>query len=61
METTFDLQCPFCGETIVLDFYPEDGKHQEMITDCEVCCQPIQFDVRFDRDGEASITAERAQ
>jgi sarcosine oxidase delta subunit len=60
-QSEFEVQCPFCGETINLEFYQEEGEAQEMVIDCEVCCNPIQYNVKFDRDGDATITAERAQ
>jgi len=61
METDFEVQCPFCGEVIWMEFYPEDGSEQETVVDCEVCCNPIQYSVKFGRDGEARVSAERAQ
>lgn len=61
MESDFEVQCPFCGEIIWIEFYPEEGEEQEMVIDCEVCCNPIQYSVKFDRDGHASVRADRAQ
>lgn len=61
MESEFQVQCPFCGEIIWMEFYPEDGSSQETVIDCEVCCNPIQYSVEFLRDGEIRISAERAQ
>lgn len=34
METDFSLDCPYCGESIWMEFYPEDGEQQEAIVDC---------------------------
>lgn len=60
METHFSVQCPFCGEYIWMEFYPEEGLQQEMVVDCEVCCNPILYTVNF--KGEmARVTADRAQ
>ena len=50
METDFPVQCPYCGEHIWMEFYPEDGTQQEMIIDCEVCCHPILYRVTFKGD-----------
>ncbi len=61
METNFQVQCPFCGEIIWMEFYPEDGNSQDTVVDCEVCCNPIQYTVKFDRGGNATVSAERAQ
>ena len=60
METNFLVQCPYCGEQIWMEFYPEDGNQQEMVTDCEVCCNPILYFVTFKGD-EARVRVERAQ
>ncbi|MCB9091464.1 MAG: CPXCG motif-containing cysteine-rich protein [Halobacteriovoraceae bacterium] len=47
METDFQIQCPYCGEFIWMEFYPEDGLKQDTIIDCEVCCRPISLTVQF--------------
>ena len=60
METNFKVVCPYCGEHIWMEFYPEDGDEQEMITDCEVCCNPILYTVTF-RGEKGRVRAERAQ
>ena len=61
MESDFEVQCPYCGELIWMEFYPEEGNTQEMIVDCEVCCNPILYSVRFSSDGSAQVRTERAQ
>ena len=60
METNFNLQCPYCGEYIWMEFYPEDGNKQEMVIDCEVCCNPILYVVNFKAD-DIDLRVERAQ
>lgn len=60
METDFQVQCPFCGELIWMEFYPEDGEEQEMVVDCEVCCNPILYSVTF-RGERSRLRVERAQ
>ena len=54
----FEFQCPYCGETIWMEFYPEDGASQDTIVDCEVCCQPIHYQVQF-RNGDAQVSVNR--
>lgn len=61
MESDFEVQCPYCGELIWMEFYPEEGNTQEMIVDCEVCCNPILYSVQFSSDGSAQVRTERAQ
>lgn len=60
METNFSVQCPYCGENIWMEFYPEDGINQEMVIDCEVCCNPILYAVTFKGD-YPRVTVERDQ
>jgi hypothetical protein len=60
METNFSVQCPYCGEQIWMEFYPEEGSDQEMIVDCEVCCNPVLYKVTF-KGGEPRVRVERAQ
>lgn len=45
-----DISCPYCGEAITVLI---DGSvpHQEYIEDCQVCCRPIEFDVKVNYDG----------
>ena len=42
-----EFNCPHCFETNVFDFYPEDGRDQDTILDCEVCCKPVEVHVNF--------------
>jgi hypothetical protein len=60
METDFSVQCPFCGEDIWMEFYPEDGEDQEMVVDCEVCCNPILYRISF-RGQNTRLRVDRAQ
>lgn len=48
------MTCPYCGESIdiLLDLSVPD---QEYIEDCQVCCQPIVFDVSLDGDDAVSV------
>mgnify|MGYP000390954614 FL=1 len=43
------VQCPYCGEPIVLQVDDSAGE-QEYIEYCSVCCRPIE--VRLCRDGD---------
>lgn len=60
MESEFQVLCPYCFEPIWQEFFYEDGKTQECIIDCEVCCRPIQFRVQFNSEGEAQVEGLRA-
>jgi len=51
-----DIQCPYCGEWIgiVVDASVDQ---QSYVEDCQVCCRPIQLDVRIDEDGSPDVRA----
>lgn len=40
LETTAEVTCPHCGETILL-FLDLSVESQSYIEDCSVCCQPM--------------------
>ena len=48
--------CPNCGEPGELFVDPGGGTIQEYVEDCEVCCQPWLVRVRFDQEGQASVS-----
>ena len=57
LETTAEVTCPYCGETItlLLDLSVEE---QSYIEDCSVCCQPMNVSYRVE-DGElAAVSVE---
>jgi hypothetical protein len=41
------FQCPYCWEEISMILDPFDGR-QLYVEDCEVCCNPIEIDYRFE-------------
>ncbi len=53
------VQCPYCGEGFdtLVDLSSGAARY---IEDCQVCCQPIQFDLEVDHDGRlVALTASR--
>ena len=59
LETTAEVMCPYCGETITL-LVDLSVESQSYIEDCSVCCQPIAVSYTAE-DGELSgISAESA-
>lgn len=48
------VQCPFCGEVIEI-LIDCSVPYQNYIEDCQVCCQPINFDVTVNTESEPSI------
>ena len=50
--------CPFCGEPTEVSVDDEAGK-QTFIQDCDVCCNPIQLEIRRDEWGDPEVRVER--
>jgi hypothetical protein len=46
MEEHF-FQCPYCWEDISVLLDPSAGR-QEIIEDCEVCCNPLEIHAEFE-------------
>lgn len=55
LETTADVSCPYCGETITL-FLDLSIEEQSYIEDCSVCCQPMTVSYTV-QDGELASIA----
>lgn len=53
-----NVDCPYCGEQFVT-LVDTSGGASEYIEDCVVCCQPIEFDLYFDSDGEPRLSVRR--
>jgi len=47
--------CPRCAETNYVAVDPSGGRRQRFIEDCPVCCNPIDFVVTFDFEGDAIV------
>ncbi|HMN45026.1 MAG TPA: CPXCG motif-containing cysteine-rich protein [Povalibacter sp.] len=59
LETSVEVSCPNCGETILL-FLDLSVESQSYIEDCSVCCQPMTVSYSA-QDGElADISIESA-
>ncbi|MRT16883.1 CPXCG motif-containing cysteine-rich protein [Vitellibacter sp. q18] len=41
------FQCPHCWEEISM-LLDASVPHQKYIEDCEICCNPIEIEVRFE-------------
>lgn len=50
--------CSACGEEIVIPIDLSQGRDQEYVEDCPVCCRPHLIRVRVEEDGEAHAWAE---
>ena len=55
MLPSFEIQCPYCGETIEI-LVDDSAGEQRYIEDCQVCCRPITIAVEFDDGGDPSVS-----
>ena len=59
LETTAEVSCPYCGETITL-FLDLSIEEQSYIEDCSVCCQPMTVSYTAAGGELASISVDTA-
>ena len=53
-----EVQCPYCGEFVLIGLDPDGGPVSEYVEDCEVCCRPWQVRVEYTSAGHASVLLE---
>lgn len=58
MLDTVEVGCPYCGESLELLVDASAGD-QQYTEDCQVCCQPMVVQVRFDEAGQPEAGAFR--
>lgn len=51
------FQCPYCWETISM-LLDTSVRKQSYIEDCEVCCNPMQLQVEFDKQNLQNFSVE---
>lgn len=56
--TFHEVQCPYCGECFETAVDASAGA-SSYIEDCQICCQPIEFETRLDRSGAVAGLAVR--
>lgn len=52
LQDEVEVECPYCGELIVL-LVDDSAGAQDYVEDCQVCCRPINVKV-VDYDGQRS-------
>ena len=57
-ETSAEVTCPYCGETVEINLDPGGGSEQEYVEDCQVCCRPWSLRVTYAEDGAANVEVE---
>lgn len=53
--------CNSCGEEIVVPIDFSQGRHQEYVEDCPVCCNPNVINVEVDEDGLTQVWSRSEQ
>lgn len=59
LESDQEFNCPYCAELITVRVDKTGGSRQFFITDCEVCCRPIQIEAQLDDEGAVYLVAKR--
>jgi len=54
LQDEIEIECPYCGERIVLLVDGSAGA-QEYVEDCQVCCRPINLSVTVDEEGVPQV------
>ena len=55
MQTSESIQCPFCGQTFELEI-DISVPDQTFVTDCEICCRPIEVRVTCEEGSVREVT-----
>lgn len=58
MNSEIEFNCPYCGEINFVTVFFSEGKSQNFIQDCEVCCKPIEITISQDNDGNIFLDAK---
>ena len=56
MEDSFQVTCPYCGETVEL--FLKSDVEGSLVQDCEVCCNPWQVQV-WTEGGHCRVSVRR--
>ena len=59
LETDQEFNCPYCAALVSIRIDGTGGSRQFFVTDCEVCCRPIEVELAIDEDGYVSFVAKR--
>ena len=55
------IECSYCSASFETRVDLSAGEHQEYVEDCQICCQPILFQVLISGEGELLELATRAE
>ncbi len=54
-----EFNCPYCMSVNSVRVDKTGGSRQFFVTDCEVCCRPIEIEAEVDEEGYVNFTAKR--
>lgn len=57
MNEEISVQCPYCGESFMVEPEPS-GEVMEYVEDCHVCCRPIVISIHYSENG-SEVFAKR--
>ncbi len=57
IEQDYSFLCPHCGVQLSTRLEVSGGRDQQFIQDCEVCCRPIQIEVRMEGENVVHFSA----
>ena len=55
----FEVECPYCGEWVVVFVDPGGGAEQSYVEDCAVCCMPMTVHAREEEPGGFAVAVGR--
>lgn len=58
IEQDYPFPCPHCGVKLSVRLEVSGGRMQQFVQDCEICCRPIQIEVRFDGEAITHFSAD---
>lgn len=61
LESEAEYICENCGESIVVPIDVTQGRYQEYVEDCPVCCCPNVIRVEVDEDGTVDLRGSSEQ
>ena len=59
MLQTEPIQCPFCGQTFELEI-DISVPDQSFVTDCEICCRPMEIHVVCEMGSVSNVSVSGA-
>ena len=58
LDTSTEVSCPHCGESVTVALDSGGGAMQEYVEDCYVCCRSWSVRVHYDATGTAEVLLE---